>query len=137
MPPPRLPSCTHHSDLLLHPRSEISSPTLSMEGAHPMARPHDPLPHPISLFGRSIRTIHSPRSASPPWKYLICHSQSLHSAYRAPAPTCPLPLARDAPLHARRGGRLAPSTSVASSASSSRRRLPGSRPSSPSASRRS
>jgi hypothetical protein len=52
---------------------------------------------------------------------------------------CPrsLPLARDAPLHARRGGRLAPSTSVASSVPSSGRRLPGSRPSSPSASRRS
>jgi hypothetical protein len=71
---PHLPSCTHHRDLLPHPRSEISSPTLSMAGAHPMACPRDPLPH--------------PRSSSPPWKYPICRSQThtMSPTRRAPSP---------------------------------------------------
>jgi hypothetical protein len=42
--------------------------------------------HAQSLSGMSIRAIHSPTSASPPWKYLMCRSHSLH---RVDAPWSP------------------------------------------------
>jgi hypothetical protein len=78
--PPRM--CYHgvcHAPAPAH-RATPSSPTVvppqkSRPSLPPRSHVLPPLPAVISSSSNDVRAIHSPRSASPPWKYSICRSQ--------------------------------------------------------------
>jgi hypothetical protein len=129
---PRLPSCTHHRDLLPHPRSEISSPTLSMAGAHPMAcplppsvssalatlgclcpRPHDTLflsstPTP-DQSDVDLATVVPPMHGSfrPPCH---AHESRQHASGSLPSPVVPRALVRESGEESVDSFRIGPST---------------------------